>query len=72
MTKKTDNRSATQPTRLSESILWQAQRNYFIEQGIEAWRKNIVPSYVTINPFIAHTYAEVVLAYLEDCKKIKK
>ena len=55
-----------QPTRLSQSPLWQAQRNYFIEQGIEAWRQNIVPSYVTTNPFIAHAYAELVLAYLED------
>lgn len=46
------------PTRLSESPLWQAQRDFFVKQGIEAWRQNIVPSHVTCNSFIAHAYVE--------------
>lgn len=52
---------------LSRSLLWTLQRRYFEDQGIEAWRKNIVPSYITSNPFIAQSYARVVLGYLRDC-----
>ena len=51
---------------LSQSPLWAMQRDYFRQEGIEAWRQNTVPSYVTSNPFIAHAYAKVALAYLED------
>ena len=55
------------PVRLSQSPIWQTQRDYFVQQGIEAWRQNVVPSYITSNSFIAHAYAQVVLAYMMDC-----
>ncbi|MDJ0510211.1 MAG: SAM-dependent methyltransferase [Crocosphaera sp.] len=61
-----ENTLEIQAVPLSESLLWEAQKDYFVKTGIEAWRQNIVPSYVTTNPFIAHTYAELILAYLED------
>lgn len=51
---------------LSKSRLWTLQRDYFIREGVDAWRHNVVPSYVTSNAFIAHAYAELVLAYLRD------
>ncbi len=51
---------------LSRSLLWDIQRRYFEDQGIEAWRGNIVPSYITSNPHIAHSYARVVIGYLRD------
>lgn len=53
--------------RLSQSLLWQLQRNYFSQQGIEAWNTGAVPHYVTSNPTIARAYANVILAYLRDC-----
>lgn len=52
---------------LSRSLLWTIQRRYYEDQGIEAWRTNIVPSYITSNPFIALSYARVVMGYLRDC-----
>ena len=52
---------------LSRSLLWTIQRRYFEDQGIEAWRKNVVPSYITNNPYIAQCYARVVIGYLRDC-----
>ena len=52
---------------LSRSLLWAIQRRYFEDQGIEAWRRNIVPSYITSNPFIAQSYARMVLGYVRDC-----
>jgi tetratricopeptide (TPR) repeat protein len=54
--------------RVSNSILWELQRNYFARQGIEAWRQNVVPHYVTSNPFIAAAYATVVFGFLRDCQ----
>ncbi len=53
--------------RFSESLLWQLQREYFEQQGIEAWRQGIVPHYITSNPHIANAYAQVVLGFLRDC-----
>lgn len=50
---------------LSSSCLWQLQREYFERQGIEAWSGQ-VPFYVTSNPFIAETYAEMLVAAIRD------
>jgi hypothetical protein len=52
--------------RLSRSLLWQAQRAFFQQRGIEAWRTGAVPHYITNNPALAHAYAEVVLGFLRD------
>lgn len=53
--------------RFSESLLWEAQRKYFERTGIDAWRTGVVPHYVTNNPRLAASYAEVVLGYVRDC-----
>ncbi|MGK7890530.1 MAG: hypothetical protein AB4042_14460 [Leptolyngbyaceae cyanobacterium] len=47
---------------LSQSLLWQLQRNFFAQQGINAWNHNTVPHYVTSNPHIANAYAKITLA----------
>lgn len=52
--------------RLSASMLWRWQRQYFEAQSVEAWRQGIVPHYVTSNTFIAQAYARVVFGYLRD------
>lgn len=56
--------------RFSKSLLWQLQRNFFEQQGIEAWRQGTVPHYITSNPHIANAYAQVVLGFLRDCYAI--
>jgi tetratricopeptide (TPR) repeat protein len=53
--------------RLSQSILWKLQRNFFSQKGVDAWRKGTVPHYVTSNPFIAGAYAKVILGFMRDC-----
>jgi hypothetical protein len=53
--------------RLSRSRLWRMQRAFFEARGIDAWRRAIVPHYVTSNPFIAAAYAQLVLGYWRDC-----
>ena len=53
--------------RLSKSLLWRFQRNYFERHGIEAWRSGAVPHHITSSPFIADAYARVVMGFLRDC-----
>lgn len=53
--------------RLSRSVVWQLQRDYFARHGIEAWSSGAVPHHVTSSPFIADAYARVVLGFLRDC-----
>ncbi len=55
-----------EPVRFSESMIWDLQRKYFAGVGIEAWRQGQVPHYITSNPFIAKSYAAIVLAYFQD------
>ncbi|MDH6097501.1 tetratricopeptide repeat protein [Anabaenopsis sp. FSS-46] len=51
---------------LSQSLLWELQRNFFAQQGINAWNHNTVPHYITSNPYIANAYAKVTLGFLRD------
>ena len=53
--------------RLSRSIVWKLQRNFFDRSGIEAWSNSVVPHHITSSPFIANAYANVVLGFLRDC-----
>ncbi len=52
--------------RLSESILWKLQRDYFERQGIAAWSGGTVPHHITSSPFIADAYARIVFGFLRD------
>ena len=54
-----------QGKRLSDSAIWQWQRDYFLSLPLDAWFQT-VPSYVTSNPVIAAQYAELVRAYRQD------
>src|SRR5688572_27373322 len=52
--------------RLSESSIWRLQRAFYDSAGPRAWKPKGVPSYVTNNPYIARTYARLVVAFLRD------
>jgi RimJ/RimL family protein N-acetyltransferase len=58
----------TEPGRLSHSALWERQQDFFLREGAQIWTRNLIPRYITTNSFIAGAYAEVVTAYLEDCR----
>ncbi len=49
---------------LSESKIWTLLEQYYETASIAAW--NEIPFYPTSNPFIAETYAELILAFLRD------
>jgi hypothetical protein len=58
-----------QPTRLSQSSLWEIQEQCFINKGLSAW-DNEVPFYISNNAFIGHHYADLICKYLLDYKSI--
>ncbi len=55
-----------QPTRFSRSRLWELQGAFFQKQGVEAWRQEVVPHYVTSNPFVARCFARQVIGVFRD------
>lgn len=56
--------------RLSESVLWQLERNAYAEMGPSAWTQHGVPFYITSNPVICKGYAAVVMGHLRDCYRL--
>lgn len=53
--------------RLSQTYLWEIQRQFFIQQGTRAWNVGKMRHYATSNPFMAYAYSEVVTGFLRDC-----
>ena len=54
---------------LSESVIWGLQRDFYAQRGLKAWNEDLVPSYITNNPFIAEIYARIVAGFIDDCLK---
>jgi tetratricopeptide (TPR) repeat protein len=52
---------------LSQSLLWRRQRDFYAQRGLKAWTEDLVPSYITNNPFIAEIYAQIVAGFVSDC-----
>lgn len=54
-----------QNKKLSDSVLWRVEREYFERKGIEAWLHE-VPFYITSNTFIGKSYARIVIHFIRD------
>jgi hypothetical protein len=52
--------------RLSESLIWPLQREFYRRRGTAAWTSGELPWYVTSNAFIARAYARMVVGWLRD------
>src|SRR5260370_30391624 len=52
---------------LSQSLIWRLQREFYMQRGLRAWTEDMVPNFLTNNPFIAEIYARIVFAFLCDC-----
>ena len=51
--------------RLSESCLWDSQKNFYLTQGMNAWNGQ-VPFFITSNIFFAQECARVLVSYCRD------
>lgn len=54
----------------SRSVLWELQRHYFRTRSLAAWQQEEVPQYITTNPTVANSYAEIVFAFLRDDERL--
>ncbi|CAI6032907.1 tetratricopeptide repeat protein [Cohnella sp. JJ-181] len=50
----------------SEAPLWELQRAYYEQQGLRAWNNDQVPQFITSNPMIGASYAELIFGLLQD------
>src|SRR2546428_12936825 len=55
--------------RFSEAPIWDIQRKYYEDEGTKAWNNGQVPQYITSNPMIATSYAEMIFGLLQDRAK---
>ncbi|CAG9477894.1 unnamed protein product [Plasmodium vivax] len=51
---------------LCDSVIWGLLQNYYRRAAINAWKENVVPSFVTSNSKIAKDYARVIINYMRD------
>ena len=52
--------------RFSLSIVWEMQRRFYAERGLDAWRSQTVTEHVTATPALADAFARVVHGHLRD------
>jgi tetratricopeptide (TPR) repeat protein len=57
------------PCRLSKSMLWRLQADYYETKGPDAWASGAVPFRISSNPFIAHAYAQMLYGFWQDSGK---
>jgi len=63
----------TSPTRLSDSCIFQAQKDYYNDMGIMAWQSDEVPQLITSNCYIAECYASLIVGfYLDNQAKMQE
>ncbi|MFM2393928.1 MAG: hypothetical protein RLZZ546_1910, partial [Bacteroidota bacterium] len=55
-----------------ESVIWQLNREYYEDLGIDAWSSGEVPHFITSNSFVGKTYAELLFAILKDLDRKNK
>jgi SAM-dependent MidA family methyltransferase len=52
---------------ISQSLIWRSQREYYARRGLKSWTEDMVPQFITNNPFIAEIYARIVFGFICDC-----
>ena len=53
-------------TPFSKSLIWQLNRDYYIQKGLDAWIDGTVPHYLTSNSMVGRTYSDLIFAMLKD------
>ncbi len=53
-------------TPFAKSLIWQLNRDYYQNAGINAWSEGVVPHQMTSNAKVGLTYAELIFAFLKD------
>jgi hypothetical protein len=56
---------------LADSLIWRWQREFYAQRAMKAWTEDMVPNFLTNNPFIAGVYARVAFSFICDCIESK-
>ncbi len=56
------------PRRLSQSIVWALQRQFYDSHGVSAWKDAHVPFEISSNAYLARRYAEILLGLMRDLR----
>jgi hypothetical protein len=51
---------------ISQSLIWQRQRDSYVQRGLKSWTEDMVPQFITNNSFIAEIYARIVFGFVCD------
>jgi tetratricopeptide (TPR) repeat protein len=52
----------------SECNVWQKQQEFYVENSIKAWNGKL-PFYATSNPYIADSYVQIIIKYMQEIAK---
>ncbi len=55
-----------------DSMIWQLNRAYYKDIGIDAWSSGAVPHNITSNSYVGKTYASLIYAMLKDLARKSK
>src|SRR5580698_4080422 len=57
---------------ISRSLIWQWQRDSYAQRGLKSWTEDMVPQFITNNPFIAEIFARIVFGFICDCIDLRQ
>jgi len=56
---------------ISQSLIWRWQREFYSQRGLKSWTEDMVPQFITNNPFFAEIYARMVFSFIGDYSALK-
>src|SRR5580704_8457754 len=57
---------------ISRSLIWQLQRDSYTRRGVKSWTEDMVPQFITNNPFISEIFARIVFGFICDCIDLRE
>jgi SAM-dependent MidA family methyltransferase len=52
---------------ISQSLIWRWQQQSYAQRGLKSWTDDMVPHFITNNPFIAEIFAKIIFGFICDC-----
>ncbi len=57
---------------ISRSLIWQLQRDSYAQRGLRSWTEDLVPQFITNNPFTAEVFARIAFGFICDCIDLRE
>jgi hypothetical protein len=56
---------------ISQSLIWRWQQQSYARRGLKSWTDDLVPHFITNNPFFAEIYAKLIFGFICDCMDLR-